>query len=256
MKSGALYEQMFRDWSRGIGITMPEYKEKVIKEQLAFFQSSRSYLNTSALTIVDIEKNKYLHVDEDIEKVTGVARTVYLTKGPKALFAKAVFSHLPRLVTSTLHQRNFFSKLDENDHERYVFNRELAYRGPSQKHWVLHQVLSHLKNPKGHIFGVVVLQTKIMRLKFDSKFRYYIFDKLQNEVVYPTPDEKVSNTPKLTKRENEIVAHVLKGKSSAEIAKELQLSFHTVRTHRKNIFTKLNCHNMIDLIRFFENSDS
>lgn len=43
----------------------------------------------------------------------------------------------------------------------------------------------------------------------------------------------------LTKRESEITVLLLKGKTNSEIAEELFLSKHTVVTHRKNIYKKL-----------------
>ena len=59
---------------------------------------------------------------------------------------------------------------------------------------------------------------------------------------------------RLTKREIEIICLIAKGKQNEEIAEQLFLSFHTVKTHRKNILKKLNITNAADLVRFaFEN---
>lgn len=44
-----------------------------------------------------------------------------------------------------------------------------------------------------------------------------------------------------TAREKEIVQFVLKGKSNRQIARKLNISEHTVATHRKNILSKSNC---------------
>lgn len=50
------------------------------------------------------------------------------------------------------------------------------------------------------------------------------------------------NTDELTPREKEIVVRVVKGKSNKEIANELNVSIHTVTTHRRNIASKLQIH--------------
>lgn len=55
---------------------------------------------------------------------------------------------------------------------------------------------------------------------------------------------------KLTRREKEIIAELIKGYNVPQIAKTLFISPHTVETHKKNIFKKLNIHNSIDLITF------
>jgi DNA-binding NarL/FixJ family response regulator len=55
---------------------------------------------------------------------------------------------------------------------------------------------------------------------------------------------------KLTRREMEIIPHLVNGNTSNEIAGELNLSPLTVETHRKNIFKKLKIGNVVDLVNF------
>jgi two-component system nitrate/nitrite response regulator NarL len=52
----------------------------------------------------------------------------------------------------------------------------------------------------------------------------------------------------LTAREREIVKLISSGFSSAEIAKQLFISEHTVETHRRNIYRKTSTHSAIELI--------
>ena len=54
---------------------------------------------------------------------------------------------------------------------------------------------------------------------------------------------------KITRREREIILELVKGKNVPQIAKSLFISGHTVETHKKNIFKKLDIHNSIDLIK-------
>ncbi len=54
----------------------------------------------------------------------------------------------------------------------------------------------------------------------------------------------------LTERELEIMTHLKNGRTNDEIAKKLYLSFHTVKTHRKNIYLKLGVSNLAELIDF------
>jgi len=53
----------------------------------------------------------------------------------------------------------------------------------------------------------------------------------------------------LTRREKEVLNLIAKEMTSKEIAKELFLSEETIRTHRKNIFSKFNVKNMAGLIK-------
>ena len=54
----------------------------------------------------------------------------------------------------------------------------------------------------------------------------------------------------LTVREMQIAKLVTEGVSSEGIAKKLDLSLHTVNSHRKNILRKLNAKNPIDLMNY------
>jgi DNA-binding NarL/FixJ family response regulator len=65
-------------------------------------------------------------------------------------------------------------------------------------------------------------------------------------------DDEVSSSTNfsLTKREIEIIDHLLLGKSTLEISKELGLSPHTVQTHRKNCFKKLKVKSLSELLLF------
>ncbi|MBT8233861.1 MAG: response regulator transcription factor [Saprospiraceae bacterium] len=58
----------------------------------------------------------------------------------------------------------------------------------------------------------------------------------------------------LTYREQEIVYLISMGFSSKEIAQKLFISKETVRSHRKNIFIKMDARNVAGLVRrAFEN---
>ena len=54
----------------------------------------------------------------------------------------------------------------------------------------------------------------------------------------------------LSKRELEVIRLINQGRSSEEIAAQLSIGFETVRSHRKNIFMKLNINKTSELIQF------
>ena len=54
----------------------------------------------------------------------------------------------------------------------------------------------------------------------------------------------------LTKREKEIAHYISLGNTNRNIADRLFLSADTVHTHRKNIFKKLEVHNIASLVRY------
>lgn len=54
---------------------------------------------------------------------------------------------------------------------------------------------------------------------------------------------------RLTRRENEVLTHVVSGKTNKEVARALEISPKTVEFHRKHLMKKLNAENLADLVR-------
>ncbi len=54
----------------------------------------------------------------------------------------------------------------------------------------------------------------------------------------------------LSAREREVLQLIAEGKSNKEVASVLNLSLHTIETHRANILQKLNLHGTPELILY------
>ena len=91
----------------------------------------------------------------------------------------------------------------------------------------------------------------VMGLEAASKNKNYFSGELL-ELMMPGNDMKVTDPAEvqLTPSEVEIVRLIAEGLTTKEIAQKKFLSFHTVMTHRKNIFRKTGVSNVSELIRF------
>lgn len=63
-------------------------------------------------------------------------------------------------------------------------------------------------------------------------------------------DDEFSSVVKLTNREKEILKLLVEGKSSKEIADDLEISSTTVDTHRKNMLKKLSFNKVSELVSY------
>jgi DNA-binding NarL/FixJ family response regulator len=54
----------------------------------------------------------------------------------------------------------------------------------------------------------------------------------------------------LTKQEKAVLDLLSQGFSTKQIAEQLYISSHTVSTHRKNIYTKTGCSNVVKLVNY------
>lgn len=68
------------------------------------------------------------------------------------------------------------------------------------------------------------------------------------------PNEEDCEPTSLSERENEVIALIAGGLTSKAIAEELNISPHTVQTHRKNIMKKLNVNSTSGLVLYAVNA--
>jgi DNA-binding NarL/FixJ family response regulator len=74
-------------------------------------------------------------------------------------------------------------------------------------------------------------------------------------IIFSNPNSGQNSSANLTRRELEVLRLIAKAKTSEEIAKELFVSIHTVKTHRKNLLSKLQVNNTAGLVGYAYEND-
>lgn len=116
--------------------------------------------------------------------------------------------------------------------------------------WTLHQMSIIETDETGGPLLSIVFMSDISVFKKDDLLDFSV-SKLSQEgyyepvftTSYPTAKEML-----LTPREWEIVSLITLGNTSSEIADQLSISTHTVKTHRKNILEKFDASNTPNLL--------
>lgn len=80
--------------------------------------------------------------------------------------------------------------------------------------------------------------------------RYYFSEEVEKIIMKGLTVKKPADESILTEREIEIVKLLGREFTNEKIAQELNISFRTVETHRKNILQKTNSHNLAGLLRY------
>lgn len=80
--------------------------------------------------------------------------------------------------------------------------------------------------------------------------KYFCQEVLDIFTEIPPEKGQVKETGSLTHSETEIVKCIAEGLTTKQIAMHKHISFHTVMTHRKNIFRKLNVNNASELVMY------
>lgn len=86
-------------------------------------------------------------------------------------------------------------------------------------------------------------------LRFASRRQTYICQRMAEQLFAPTKGESEEEA-RLTPTETEILKDIALGMTTREIAEKRISSFHTVNTHRKNIFRKLGVNNAHEATKY------
>lgn len=171
-----------------------------------------------------------LLADIDNINITGIADT------PAQL--KAMLAHLkPDVIVMDIDVHNFSIGDVKDVQEGFSLTQVLILSNRKQKNEILEVVNEGLKNFVGktctrdELIDAIYATAKGEQYFCESTMKTLFGDKL--------PGKKVEGLPVLSSRETEIVNLIAEGKQNKDIADQLFLSVHTVRTHRKNIIKKL-----------------
>jgi len=66
-----------------------------------------------------------------------------------------------------------------------------------------------------------------------------------NELSWDWEKLNMKEFDKLTKRERDVLGLIIAGKSNPEIAKDLNITIHTVKAHIESIYYKFDVHNRV-----------
>jgi DNA-binding NarL/FixJ family response regulator len=103
----------------------------------------------------------------------------------------------------------------------------------------------------GNLFGVVMkndsMNDILTALRYTAYGEVYLCDIAVQVLREDVPNQIYD---KLTASERMVLHEIALGKTTKEIAYDHNLSFHTINTHRKNIFRKLEVNNVHDAIKY------
>ena len=82
------------------------------------------------------------------------------------------------------------------------------------------------------------------------------YPEVKDELPSKDSFDNFTSINSLSDREKELVELIIQGFNENEIAEKLFISRHTVKTHKKNIFKKLNVHGVLGLIKLMRDDQA
>lgn len=131
--------------------------------------------------------------------------------------------------------------------------------GFTQSHWLLFSEElsdSFLKQIlfNSQSFSVVLKSCELEEINLAVKLglnnKCFICREVTNQIILSSKSMSVTLEERLTLVEREILKEIALGKTTKEVASNRNLSFHTIITHRKNIFRKLEVNNIHEATKY------
>ena len=105
-----------------------------------------------------------------------------------------------------------------------------------------------------NMFGIVMKESPLQEireaLQYAASGRRFICQRMAEMLLTPNTSSSADDMVKLTKTETEILKCIALGMTTKEIAEKRFSSFHTINTHRKNIFRKLGVNNAHEATKY------
>ncbi|MEZ4722625.1 MAG: response regulator transcription factor [Flavobacteriales bacterium] len=108
----------------------------------------------------------------------------------------------------------------------------------------------------GYILKSTSKRELLLALNQVMKNRTYLAEAADNALQEIVSEDPVSQLfPNLSTRERQIIKMLCHEHNTKQIAQQLEISFHTVESHRSNIFKKVGVSNLAGLVRWAVNND-
>ena len=111
---------------------------------------------------------------------------------------------------------------------------------------IINQMISN--GAKGYLLKNVTESELIEAINKVYRGKYYYGSEIQ-QAMANTIFHTMGSTPRLTKREKQILKLIVSGKTTNSIAEELFISPLTVETHRRNLMKKMDASNTASLVK-------
>lgn len=209
---------------------------------------ARTLLHTQGLYVYDHRAKTTLYVSAGVERLLGYPAAGFT---PNFHYSCIHPDDLPIVTEATILANEYVTERLDDPLQGLVFSVDYRIRH-AQGHWlrVLRQNFILSRDSCGAVVGLAGILTDITAHKSTHDVRFSM-----NRPDFATfvRQKQVRTLPEpLSIREQEVLALVLEGLSSQEIATRLFISVATVRAHRRNIRQKVGSHNVHQVLQHLD----
>lgn len=220
--------------------------EKILKEHPFFLQALS--LSKFGFCVIDIKKMQYLHVSSNAYEITGWPNDEYMKGGVQFAFSALMPESQHGMIRFSQLINEYFKKLPNHDKINYRCYWDYQINSPTGVKTLLQQDYVLNYDDEGHITILLAICMDIRNYKSDKCLHLRLTNGIENLVYeFGLANNVLTELEPLSKRELEIAQLINKSNDSTSIAKSLNISLHTVNTHRRNMLDKLHVRDSLEM---------
>ena len=248
-KINSIYHEIFNTYPK---VEIEEHIKKLIELDYFYPYNSTFYCITNTVN------QNFEYISKNFTACTGLSTEKMMDGGmdyfwslfhPKDI--KLWLKSLTNLMTFTM------TELNNEQRKRMSYTWNYRIKNSDDKYINIIQNTTPLQFDKEHkpIIGMAHYTVLDGNLEMDiCACAKYLNDKNEYETLFY---ENVSSSKLLdfiSNRERDIIRLIITKNTSETIAHKLNISIHTVNTHRRNILKKINIDSTFELISYFKNN--
>lgn len=217
--------------------------DKLLPESASFFY------------VIETSKNQYHFMGQQQEKVSGFSNDEFKARGVGLLFER-MHPEDVEIVLGKVYPAfaEFVSKLTTEELRALQTQYNFRFKRKDGKQINLMEQLYVLETDNvgkpSLILGNVITMPHSEPLPIRLAIKLIRETGFSETVFSRTFDVYPDHIEKLTIRETDILRNLALGKTSREIGEELNISKHTVDTHRRSLLKKLECKSVVELVQY------
>lgn len=205
--------------------------------------------------VLDLRTGKYLHLSKHLPEQIQHHYHPMLENG--FAYMNHIVPHGDFFVMNEIVQKifDFIKRVPKQEIENYWFTHNFRVKNQlkTETHLVQHFIINEVdKHGLPLLVSGVAMDIDPFTQNSTINFSISSHDKNKGRMVLSHDVFFPDQVKDLTKREAEITKLICEGHSNEYISKKLYISYHTAKTHRKNIYEKTNSKNVAELFRYFQ----
>ncbi|RZL38669.1 MAG: LuxR family transcriptional regulator [Pedobacter sp.] len=206
--------------------------------------------------IPDNRLMKIAAVSDNIRQLTPFTKKEWVGQGPEFLAANTHPDDFYYLLSATALVAEIHEKVAPENRGQVRVNIYCRMLDAQKNYrWTLVQYIAQYFNEDGKIESTLCLMTDLSHFKMIQSSMMTVIDNNNKEhqyfkVIVKNKKLQPIALPHITKREQQLLQLITKGFNTPQMAKMLNLSYHTIENHKRNLRQKTGSKTAAELVHF------